>query len=626
MRIVDRALNPIHCLCLGLLLCGWFPQLSLADSRPNFVWIVSEDNSIHYLAHFFEGGVSTPNIEAMASRGLTFTHAFSNAPVCSVARTTLATSCYAPRIAAQFHRPYRKVPLPNGLKMFPAYLRDGGYYTSNNRKKDYNFIEPAGVWDESSRKASWRNRPDKDQPFFHMQSHNQSHESSLHFKRRQMADQSTSVDPQSVQLAGYHPDTPTFRYTQARYLDRMKTIDEIVGRTIEKLKQDGLLEDTFVFYFGDHGGVLPRGKGYVYESGLHVPLVVRVPKNFRHLVDGKDGERVGGFVSFIDFGPTVLQLAGLKVPAEVDGRPFLGNQVSMDEVNSRDVSLGYADRMDEKYDLVRTIRKGRFQYIRNYQPYLPDGLNNNYRYKSLAYQEWRQLFLAGKLKAVQRQFFEPKPVEQLFDCDADPHQINNLAGVIEHRRTLMDLRKRLNGQLKRLPDLSFYPESYLAKHAMPAPIEFGRQHRQEIGQLVDLADLALMPFEQVETPLRRALKSQNSMERYWAATCCAVFGKRASGLATEVRALLTDVEPTVRIRAAEFLGLTGSQNPQPILTRIVNETEDPIVATEALNAVVLFRDFHQYPTRRSDFRPRCQGADIERRLNYLNGTPFPGTK
>ena len=243
-----------------------------------------------------------------------------------------------------------------------------------------------------------------------------SHESSLHFKRNVYENEKTTNDPTSVELADYFPDTPLFRYTHARYLDRMQMIDGIVGRTVQKLKDDGLLEDTFVFYFGDHGGVLPRGKGYIYESGLHVPLVVRIPENFKHLVDANAGSRVKGFVSFIDFGPTAINLAGGKVPKLMDGQPFLGPGIDMTEVNARDEAYGYADRFDEKYDLVRSIRKGKYQYIRNFQPYLPDGLQNNYRYKMLAYTEWRDLFNAGKLTGVQRQFFEPQAGGSLVRC------------------------------------------------------------------------------------------------------------------------------------------------------------------------------------------------------------------
>jgi arylsulfatase A-like enzyme len=611
----------------GLILTA-FSTLAQAADRPNIVWIVSEDNSIHYLNHFFAGGAKAPNIESLAANGLTYNHAFSNAPVCSVARTTLATSCYGPRIGTQFHRRYKLAAMPQGLQMFPAYLREAGYYATNNSKKDYNAVEGSGVWDASSRNASWRNRKQKDQPFFHMQSHGDSHEGSLHFSRSVFENEKTATDPDSIKLADYHPDTPIFRYTHARYHDRMKAIDAIVGRTVAQLKEDGLLEDTFIFYFGDHGGVLPRSKGYIYESGLHVPLVVRTPKNFQHLVDGENGTRVDGFVSFIDFGSTALHLAGVPVPKQVDGKAFLGKDVTLKEVNSRDESFGYADRFDEKYDLVRSIRKGKYQYIRNYQPYLPDGLNNNYRYKCLAFKEWRDLYNAGKLSGAAKQFYEARSVEQLFDCEADPHQVKNLAGDPKYAKVLFVLRSVLQKKLKGLPDLSFYPESYLAENAMDNPVAFGRKHKSEIAKLVDTADLALLPFAEAKPRLLSALKSDNSTIRYWAAMACTAFGERANELAGEVQPLLTDKSMTVRIRAAEFLGLVGKTNPQRVLTEVVNTTDNPVIATEALNSVVWFRDFFddRYPVARSDFHPVSKGADIDDRLNYINGVPYPPRK
>ncbi|MFT5410625.1 MAG: arylsulfatase A-like enzyme, partial [Verrucomicrobiales bacterium] len=381
---------------LAALLLFLLTTSSQAAEKPNFVWIISEDNSHHYLEHFFPGGAPTPNIVQMAERGITYDHAFSNAPVCSVARSTLITSCYAPRIGTQYHRRSAMAPMPEGLRMFPAYLRDAGYYTTNRSKEDYNAIKSKDVWDDSSRKSHWHNRKEG-QPFFHKVTFAQSHEGSLHFSKQQMESQPTKTDPKTIQLPPYHPDTPTFRYTHARYRDSIRTIDGLVGQVIADLEKDGELENTFVFYFGDHGGVLPRGKGYAYESGLHVPLVVRIPENFKHLVDAKPGSRAKGFVSFIDFGPTVLNLAGAAIPQGIDGKSFLGNGVTWGAVEKRDTAFGYADRFDEKYDLVRTLRKANFTYQRNYQPFNFDSLQNDYRYKMIAYREWRDLFKAGKL-------------------------------------------------------------------------------------------------------------------------------------------------------------------------------------------------------------------------------------
>ena len=610
-----------------LALAPSFVEQAAAADRPNVVWIVSEDNSHHYLKHCFKDGAPAPNIEAMAAHGVTFDHAFSNAPVCSVARSTLATGCLGPRIGTQFHRKHTIATLPQGLRMFSEVLRGAGYYTSNNSKTDYNATPSKEAWDESSRTASWRKRKNDGQPFFHMESHAQSHESSLHFSQQVFENEKTTTDPASVKLADYFPDTAKFRYTHARYHDRIGVIDGIVGDTIAKLKEDELLEDTFVFYFGDHGGVLPRGKGYIYESGLHVPLVVRVPEKWKHLVDRKIGSRAQGFVSFIDFGPTVLNLAGVKVPEQMDGVPFLGEGISASEIEARDEAFGYADRFDEKYEFIRSLRKGKYQYIRYFQPFLPDGLQNNYRYRMLAFTEWRDLDKAGKLSGAQLQFFQGKPVEQLFDTEADPHEVNNLADDPAHADVLKDLRGRLASQLRALPDLSFYPESKLVE-IMDDPVGFGQKRKAEIAQMADVHDLALLPFSEAKPKLSAALKSDNAWLRYSAAMTCSAIGDKAVNLAEEVAPLIHDKSLVVRIRATEFLGLVNKINPQPMLAEIVNRTSNPVEAGEALNSIVYFQDCHQpaYPIDTSTLTPKTKSDIITRRIDYLNGEPYKSNK
>lgn len=507
--------------------------------------------------------------------------------------------------------------------MFPAYLRDIGYYTSNNRKKDYNAIEGKGVWDQSSNKATWRNRR-TDQPFFHMQSFTRTHESGLHFSENEMKSQRTETDPSSVFIPPYHPDTPTFRYTYARYHDRIRQVDQQIGEVIAQLDKDNLLEDTFVFYFGDHGGVLPRGKGYVYESGLHVPLVVRIPENWKHLVDASPGTRSSGFVSFIDFGPTLLNLAGVEISTAVDGRPFLGKGVSLSELNQRDETFGYADRFDEKYDFVRTLRKGRYKYMRSFQPFNFDGLQNNYRYIMLAFEEWRSLYRVGKLNAVQSQFFERRSPEALYDLEKDPFETKNLADDPEHSNLVVDLRNRLNQRIKSLPDLSLYPESHLVRDAFTNPTSFGKAHRDDIGNLVDIADLSLISFNEARSGIRLALDSQDPWERYWALIACSSHGQAASpfiGIAKEIAA--DDSELLVRVRAAEFLGLIQAADPRPILLECLAKTSSGPEATLMLNTLVLLRDGE--PGYKFELDPNLlnrltgkNAGDVNRRMIYLN--------
>ena len=616
-----------------LLLLGMFAGVNVTRvpaaevRRPNVVWLISEDNSVHYLKLFNEHGAETPRIAGLAAHGLLFENAFSIAPVCSVARTTLMTGCYAARIGTQYHRRAVSVPLPTGVKMFPAYLREAGYYATNNQKKDYNADETPGTWDESSAKANWRGRA-AGQPFFHMQSFATTHESSLHFDQQAFQNQPTQTDPRQVFVAPYHPDTSLFRYTVARYHDNIRKVDQQIGEIVDQLADDGLLEDTFIFYFGDHGGVLPRGKGYAYESGLHVPLVVRVPENFKHLAPAAVGSRITGFVEFIDFGACVLNLAGVEVPPAVDGQPFLGRGVSAEGLQLRDTALGYADRFDEKYDLVRTLRHGRFEYVRSYQPFNFDGLRNNYRYNMLAYQQWLELFQAGQLNSVQSQFFQPRPAEMLFDLQQDPYEVNNLADDEEYQWLVRRLRRELQSRVKAMPDLSFYPESYLAEHAFDNPVRFGQEHQSQIARLVDIADLSLVPFDQAQSQISAALRSPDAVQRYWGLIVCSSFGRAAVDLADTARQLATgDDDLLVRARAAEFLGLIAADDPRPVLMDCLAKTQSGIAANLILNSIVLLRDGqpgYDFNVTHASVSPAAlQSAEALRRLEYLSPQTVP---
>lgn len=615
--------RPMRVLLHAAILVTVTSVVSTWAARPNIVWLISEDNSKHFLRLYDEMGAVTPRIEALAKEGLVFDNAFSNAPVCSVARTTLMTGCYAPRIGTQYHRKAVPVPLPDGVKMFPAWLRKAGYYTSNKQKKDYNAIEGEGVWDESSNRASWRNRS-PGQPFFHMQSFGVTHESSLHFSETAMEQQQNQTNSESVLLAPYHPDTPTFRYTYARYHDRIREMDQQIGAVVDQLKADGLLEETFIFYFGDHGGVLPGSKGYARERGLHVPLLVRVPKQHRQSVDFKIGSRVQGFVSFVDFGATVLNLAGLERPEGIDGLPFLGPGQNQLAVSRRNEVFGYADRFDEKYDLVRVLRKGRYSYVRSFQPFNFDGLQNNYRYKMLAYDEWRSRFESGRLNPVERQFFEPQPVEALYDVEMDPHEVENLAAKPEFGGLLLEMRNRMETKLKGLPDLSFFPESYLTEHAFDLPTEFGASHRDQISELIDVANLGLSPFETVRESIERALRSKQDWVRYWGLIVCSSFSEVAKPMEALARKMAQEDEVgLVRVRAAEFLALIGAEDPRPVFRDVLETCRSGIEACLILNSVVLLQDGEpSYRFQEKDLPLSDKVASyplVQRRLEYLFG-------
>ena len=598
-------------------------------SRPNIVWVISEDNSKHSLKHFDPSGASTPAIESMAAHGITFDRAFSNAPVCSVARTTLLTGCYAPRIGTHLHRPHRRMSLPEGLKPLPAYLKDAGYYTTNQSKEDYNINGGKTAWNESSKKASWKNRPSEDTPFFHVQTFGQSHESSLHFDQSEMK-QNTKHAPKSLLLPPYYPDTPTFRYTRARYHDNIQTIDEKISRVLADLEEAGQLERTFVFYFGDHGGVLPGSKGYLFETGLHVPLVVRVPDQFKEQTGRELNSRTRGFVEFVDFGPTILELASVDIPPGIDGQPFLGSSVDPAYADERDEAFGYADRFDEKYDMVRSLRLGKWKYIRHFEAFYPNAMQNNYRYNMLAYQEWRSLYKSGELDSVQAAFFNAKPVEALYNLEKDPHETNNLAGDPEHQTRLQQARERLSQRLSNMPDLGFIPEAYLIDEAAADPAEFGKSHQAEIDEYLRVANLSILPFAEAATGIRAAIGSEDPLVRYWAVIAATCFGDEAGSLAKEMEKRLVDMDPIVTARAVEFFAHSKqsvsakSADPRPYLYRSLQRAVTDPEALQILNTAVFLND-HCGDEFKVDAKkiqliiPVKKKSEVERRMNYLSG-------
>lgn len=566
--------------------------------RPNFLWLVSEDNAKHYLKLYNNKGASMPAIEALAKQGLIFNNAFSNSPVCSTARTTLAIGAYNTRLAVNYHRPYQRMNLPESLKPLSKYLKDAGYYTTNNYKEDYNFESPINFWHQSNSTAHWRGRAE-DQPFFHMQSWNTTHEHKLHFPATDVTEKLTIHDPKKVDLAPIYPDTDLFRYTHARYLDLHVKLDREIAQVIEQLAEDGELENTFIFYFGDHGGALPGSKGYAFERGLNVPLIVRIPTNFRHLVH-KDMQYpkntyVDGFVSFIDFAPTVLSLAGIDKSVEHDGQAFLSKNISLPALNSRDTTFGFADRFDEKYDMVRTVRRGKFKYIRNYMPFNPDSLFAEYRYKQSAFSQWKKMFEQGELNITQASFFKAKPVEGLYDISQDFYETNNLADKKEYREVLLSLRGELKNKLMLMPDLGFFPESFLVSNKNLIPKPFIQKNKTEIHQLIAIADLALLPFDQAKNKLLAALNAKQAWRRYWAMNVAIGFGEQAKELSAKIKNIAFSDEHIInRGRAIQFLALIIQRNPVSDFTSLINKAPTVIDVLYLLNMATQLHDIKGY--------------------------------
>src|SRR5690606_31633363 len=489
------------------------------------------------------------------------------------------------------------------------------------------------VWDESSREATWKNRK-PGQPFFHMVNNTMTHEGGLHFTREKMEEYEPATSVGEVFVQPNHPDTDLFRFTNAYYRDRIRQMDDWVGNILQDLKEEGLMENTIIFYFGDHGGVLPGSKGYLYETGLHVPLVVYIPPVYRETLGVEAGSQVEGFVSFIDFAPTVLELAGVEIPDGMDGVPFLGARVDMAEVNQRDEIFAYADRFDEKYDMTRSVRKGKYKYIRSFQPYEVDALMNNYRYNMLAYQEWESLYRAGELTAIQSAFFQARPPELLFDVEADPYETKNLADDPVYQEKLLELRSRLHSWIVTLPDLSLYPEYVLINQAFDNPTQFGADHRADISRYLTIANLCLEKDNRSNRQLEKVLRSKDPWDRYWALIACNAgdTSKKADLTFTPLIEKISnsDPEPINRVQAAFYLALKKGMDPASVMTEALYDAVYPAEGLLILNTIVLLGDWgdrlmpedadpvtFRIDPAKMDTKIR-EAPEVQRRLNYIN--------
>ncbi|MDG2367830.1 MAG: sulfatase [Flavobacteriaceae bacterium] len=618
-----KSIKIILLIILSFFLINCDSQDQTNNEKPNVLWIVTEDNSIHYMNLYTKGGAEMPAISQLANQGVVFNNAFSNAPVCSVARSTIITGVYAPRIGTQYHRKMSKVKLPNGIKPLPTYLSEIGYYTSNNAKEDYNFIKENKVWDESSKKATYKNRK-KGQPFFHVQNFHNTHEGQLHFNSKQLTSALETNELDSIMPFPFHPDTPTFRYTQSLYHNHHKDVDKEMGKFLKDLQDEGLMDDTIIFYYGDHGGVLPRSKGYLYETGLNVPMVVYVPEKWKHLNPFEIGSRTSTFVDFVDLVPTVLSLAGVNIPKGLDGTPFLGKNIDKTEIEKQDITFGYADRFDEKYDLVRSVRKGKYKYIRNYQPFNVDGIYNFYRYKMLAYKEWYKLFQEGKLNDIQSQFFKPRLPEALYDIENDPYETQNLASSVEYQNKLLDLRNILSNHVMNQPDLSFFPEPYFLENGLENGLDFGQKNKELIKKLIQTANLSLEPYNKVKNEISEALDNKNPWVRYWGLITCSSFGTEASEHLEKINFLFkNDSENLVKIRAAEYLMLNDFNIDSGEINNLLKNAKSETEANLMLNSLALIKT--KNPNYKLDFSKsfypekwfETENKLVNRRLNYL---------
>jgi N-sulfoglucosamine sulfohydrolase len=562
-------------LCAALVANGLAGPATTADTpqtRPNILWITSEDNS-PYLGCYGDELAHTPNLDRLAAEGVRYRNAFANAPVCSTARTTLITGMYASSLGAQHHR--SRVRIPDGFQLYPVHLRKAGYYCSNNVKTDYNLANPGKPWDESSNQAHYKNRA-PGQPFFAIFNSTTSHEGQLTEaavqRRRQhgLLPPTPRVPPEKVILPPYHPDTPVLRRDWSVYYDNMTLMDQEVGQLLDELDELGLAEDTIVFYYADHGGALPRGKRNIHDSGTLVPLIIRFPEKWAHLAPAEPGDWVDDPVSFVDLPPTLLSLAGVPIPEHYEGRAFLGEQ----KAPPRGYVYLLRDRMDERYDTARAIRDRRFRYIRNYSPHRPWGQHYSYPFRVMpGMQSWYDAFKAGRCNPVQARYWQLKPGEELYDLAADPHEIRSLVGDPNHTARLAAMRERLRAEIIATRDTGLIPEGMMERLAgNGAPHDYAQSDAYPIERIVDIADKASARDPDFLPDLLAAMDDPHPVIRYWGALGCLVLKEKAGPAKARLQARLEDEWADIRVAAAEALGYVGeSDRALAVLEKVLAE-------------------------------------------------------
>jgi arylsulfatase A-like enzyme len=565
-----------------LLVCS---SIANAADLPNILWITSEDNGPHLGCYGDEYAV-TPNLDGLAERGVVYDRCWSNAPVCAPARTTIITGVYPTATGAEHMR--SNVRMPGFMKMYPQFLREVGYYCTNNSKEDYNLLKPDGVWDDSSNKAHWKNRK-PGQPFFAIFNHTISHESQI---RNNIPAKNVIHDPAKVRIPAYHPDTPEVRKDWAQYYDRLTMMDDLVGKNLRELEEAGLAEDTIIFYYGDHGSGMPRSKRWPYNSGLHVPLIVVIPEKYKHLRpdEYQTGGRSERLVSFVDLAPTLLSLTGQQPPAWMQGFAFAGRH----DAGPQPFIYGYRGRMDERYDMVRSVTDGRYVYLRQYMPHKVYGQYIDYMFQTSTTRKWKALFDAGQLNAAQSLFWSRKPAEELYDLQSDPDEVHNLAGSSEHQAVRKKLRAAQEALALRIRDVGFLPEGELHSRAgdRSTPYEVGQDaSKYDLKRIMDVAGSAASGDPAETGALTRDLSDSDSAVRYWAATGLLI--RQAAGVKagrSELRSALRDDSPYVRVAAAQSLAQFGNEEDGklalPVLAELAPVDKNGVfVSMSALGAI-----------------------------------------
>ncbi len=578
MKFYYNSLNFLISVCFLPLLLFFGCQNRVPVELPNILWLTSEDNC-PFLGCYGDEFATTPNLDKLASEGFLYTHAYANAPVCAPARNTIITGIYATSGGNEHMRSnYSKSEI---IKTYPEFLREGGYYCTNNVKTDYNTqsIDPQLIWDECSRDAHYKNR-NPGQPFFAVFNTTISHESSIHDS---IPDEKLRHNPEEVPIPPYHPATQAIKHDWAQYYDKVEDMDAWVGEKLRELEESGLAESTIVFYYGDNGGVLPRSKRYVYETGTRVPLIIRIPEKFKHLFPAKkSGSKINRLVSFVDLAPTLLSIAGINIPDYYQGNAFLGSQKTEDP----EYAFMFRGRMDERYDMSRAVRDSKYRYIRNYMPHRIYAQHLEYLWRAPSTRSWEQAYLSGNCNETQSVFWNSKPAEELYDTENDPWEVNNLATDPAYADIVNRMRTANREWMTRVKDAGFIPEADRVRRTGEMPVyDYIRTSGFDLETVIKAAETASFGNVENLTLFQSYLKNEESSIRYWGATGLLILDEKAEPAKKELLISLNDSSPDVVSVAAEALYNLGETEAAKAALLEVLENPNEFARCQALNVI-----------------------------------------
>ena len=567
-------------LFIALFVIAPFMLSSVAMSeQPNIVWISCEDISPH-LGCYGDPHAITPNLDMLAKEGTRYTNAFTTAGVCAPCRSAIITGMYQNSIGT--HHMRCNATIPTWLEPFPMLLREAGYYCTNNSKTDYQFSKPAKkeIWDVSGAKGHWKNRPQKSQPFFAVFNFTGCHESGIasESKYKSVTEEllpSQRQNPEELTtLPPYYPDTPVTREDWKRNYELITAMDAWAGDLIQQLKDAGEYENTIIFFWSDHGVGLPRAKRWLYDSGTHIPFIIRIPKKFQEPNQSEVASIDNQLISSVDFAPTVLNLTGIDIPPYLQGRAFLGLHLSP----PREFIYGARDRMDERYDIIRTVRDTQYRYMRNFEPLKPYYQYMNTPEKGATMQEIRKKEASGQLEPVMALFSaKEKPVEELYDTHADPSEIHNLADDPAFSQRLGEMRHALSEWQNKIGDIGLIPEAEIEilEHDAGSRFEILHGNRGDSpveNRLATLVDIATSASEGPASipKLLQALQDKDASIRYWAATGIGNIGSAAMSLRSHVSQNASMTHHRV----------SASQQPEPLPNLARLEEALPVLEAE----------------------------------------------